>query len=102
MTHAAVYGTGSWGTAFAAVLADAGTTVRMWGRRPEVVAQVNAGVNEDYLPELRLPATVTATSDPAEAADGADVVVLAVPSQTLRDNLARWGTCSRGTPRSCP
>ncbi|HEX6917665.1 MAG TPA: NAD(P)H-dependent glycerol-3-phosphate dehydrogenase [Phycicoccus sp.] len=91
MTHAAVYGTGSWGTAFAAVLADAGTTVRMWGRRPEVVAQVNAGVNEDYLPELRLPATVTATSDPAEAADGADVVVLAVPSQTLRDNLARWG-----------
>jgi glycerol-3-phosphate dehydrogenase (NAD(P)+) len=91
VTHAAVYGTGSWGTAFAAVLADAGTTVRMWGRRPEVVAQVNAGVNEDYLPELRLPSTVTATNDPAEAADGADVVVLAVPSQTLRDNLGRWG-----------
>jgi glycerol-3-phosphate dehydrogenase (NAD(P)+) len=91
VTHAAVYGTGSWGTAFAAVLADAGTTVRMWGRRPEVVAQVNAGVNEDYLPELRLPSTVTATSDPGEAAEGADVVVLAVPSQTLRDNLSHWG-----------
>ncbi len=91
MTHAAVYGTGSWGTAFAAVLADAGTTVRMWGRRPEVVAQVNAGTNEEYLPELRLPRTVTATEDPAEAADGADVVVLAVPSQTLRANLIAWG-----------
>lgn len=92
MSRAAVYGTGSWGTAFAAVLADAGTPVTMWGRRAEVVEQVNAGVNEDYLPELRLPDTVRATSDPAEAAEGADVVVLAVPSQTLRDNLAAWGS----------
>src|SRR5688500_18701675 len=91
MTSAAVYGTGSWGTAFASVLADAGTTVTMWGRRPEVVAQINAGCNEDYLPELRLPSTVRATTDPAEAGAGADVVVLAVPSQTLRDNLIAWG-----------
>ncbi len=90
MTHAAVYGTGSWGTAFAAVMADAGTTVTMWGRRAEVVAQVNAGVNEDYLPELRLPPIVTATTDPEEAAAGADLVVLAVPSQTLRTNLGEW------------
>jgi glycerol-3-phosphate dehydrogenase (NAD(P)+) len=92
VSRAAVYGTGSWGTAFAAVLADAGTPVTMWGRREEVVAQVNAGVNEDYLPELRLPDTVRATTDPAEAAEGADVVVLAVPSQTLRDNLGAWGS----------
>ncbi len=91
MTSAAVYGTGSWGTAFASVLADAGTTVTMWGRRPEVVAQINAGCNEDYLPELRLHRSVRATTDPAEAAAGADVVVLAVPSQTLRDNLGAWG-----------
>ena len=91
VSRAAVYGTGSWGTAFAAVLADAGTPVTMWGRRDEVVAQINAGVNEDYLPELRLPDTVRATTDPAEAAEGADVVVLAVPSQTLRDNLGGVG-----------
>jgi glycerol-3-phosphate dehydrogenase (NAD(P)+) len=91
MTTAAVYGTGSWGTAFAAVLADAGTTVRMWGRRAEVVEQINAGANDDYLPELPLPKGISATSDPAEAAEGADIVVLAVPSQTLRDNLGAWG-----------
>ncbi len=99
MTHAAVYGTGSWGTAFAAVLADAGTSVRMWGRRDEVVAQINAGTNEDYLPELRLPSTVTATNDPEEAAAGADIVVLAIPSQTLRTNLADWaGLLPRDAP----
>ncbi|WP_299441597.1 NAD(P)H-dependent glycerol-3-phosphate dehydrogenase [uncultured Phycicoccus sp.] len=96
MSRAAVYGTGSWGTAFAAVLADAGTPVTMWGRRAEVVDAINAGVNEEYLPELRLPDTVRATTDPAEAAAGADVVVLAVPSQTLRDNLTAWGSVLPG------
>jgi glycerol-3-phosphate dehydrogenase (NAD(P)+) len=92
MSRAAVFGTGSWGTAFAAVLADAGTPVTMWGRRAEMVEQINAKVNRDYLPDLRLPELVRATSNPAEAVDGADIVVLAVPSQTLRQNLAGWGS----------
>ena len=92
MTTAAVFGTGSWGTAFSAVLADAGTHVRMWGRRPEVVAQINAGSNEDYLPGIRLPQGIAATTDPSEAAADADIVVLAVPSQTLRANLQTWSS----------
>jgi glycerol-3-phosphate dehydrogenase (NAD(P)+) len=91
MTTAAVFGTGSWGTAYAAVLADGGTSVRMWGRRQAVVDQINAGSNEDYLPGIPLPAGITATADPAEAADGADIIVLALPSQTLRANLGDWG-----------
>ena len=91
MTTAAVFGTGSWGTADAAVLADSGTSVRMWGRRQAVVDQINAGSNEDYLPGIPLPTGITATADPAEAAEGADIVVLAVPSQTLRANLSDWG-----------
>jgi glycerol-3-phosphate dehydrogenase (NAD(P)+) len=92
VTTAAVFGTGSWGTAFSAVLADSGTTVRMWGRRPELVEQINAGSNEDYLPGIRLPRGISATTDPAEAARGADIVVLAVPSQKLRDNLEGWAS----------
>ena len=92
MTTAAVFGTGSWGTAFSAVLADSGTTVRMWGRRPELVEQINAGSNEDYLPGIRLPRGISATTDPAEAAASADIVVLAVPSQKLRANLERWAS----------
>jgi glycerol-3-phosphate dehydrogenase (NAD(P)+) len=91
MTRVAVFGTGSWGTAFAAVLADAGSQVRMWGRRAELVDQINrTHVNVDYLPDLLLPVGVTATTDPQEAVDGVDVVVLAVPSQMLRANLERW------------
>ncbi|MEP6855256.1 MAG: NAD(P)H-dependent glycerol-3-phosphate dehydrogenase [Pedococcus sp.] len=90
MTRAAVFGTGSWGTAYAAVLADGGTPVTMWGRRQEMVDQINAGSNEDYLPGISLPKGIRATTDPAEATAGADIVVLAVPSQTLRANLAAW------------
>jgi glycerol-3-phosphate dehydrogenase (NAD(P)+) len=87
----AVYGTGSWGTAFAMVLADAGCQVSLWGRRPELVAAINATrTNPDYFPGLELPAAVTATADPAEAAADAEFVILAVPSQSLRANLAEW------------
>ncbi|MCY0941251.1 MULTISPECIES: NAD(P)H-dependent glycerol-3-phosphate dehydrogenase [Streptomyces] len=88
---AAVYGTGSWGTAFGMVLADAGCEVTLWGRRQELVDAVNTGrTNPDYLPGVALPENLRATTDPAEAAAGADFTVLAVPSQTLRGNLASW------------
>lgn len=88
--RAAVMGTGSWGTAYAATLADAGTDVVMWGRRSESVDQINAGCNADYLPAIALPAGIRATVDPREAMGEADIVVLAVPSQTLRANLESW------------
>ncbi|MFD4741915.1 NAD(P)H-dependent glycerol-3-phosphate dehydrogenase [Streptomyces virginiae] len=88
---ATVFGTGSWGTAFAIVLADAGCEVTLWGRRQEVVDSINTGrTNPDYFPGVELPANLRATTDPAEAAAGADFTVLAVPSQTLRENLAAW------------
>jgi glycerol-3-phosphate dehydrogenase (NAD(P)+) len=87
----AVLGAGSWGTAFAKVMADAGREVRLWARRPEVAASVNERhTNPDYMPGIALPALLTATADPAAALDGADAVVFAVPSQTLRANLERW------------
>src|SRR5215217_4047743 len=91
MAQTAVMGAGSWGTAFAMVLADAGNDVRLWGRRPELCEAINTKhENPDYLPGIALPREITATHDPAEAMAGAEVVVLAVPSQQLRDNLEAW------------
>ena len=88
---AVVLGAGSWGTAFAKILADAGRKVVIWARRPEVAASIrDHGMNPDYLPNIRLPDSVTATTDALEALHGADLIVLAVPSQTLRDNLKAW------------
>ncbi|GAA5062389.1 NAD(P)H-dependent glycerol-3-phosphate dehydrogenase [Nocardia callitridis] len=90
MTTAAVLGAGSWGTAFAKVLADAGTDVTMWARRPEVAESLSTHHrNPDYLSDIPLP-PIAATHDPAVALAGADIVVLAVPSQSLRTNLTAW------------
>jgi glycerol-3-phosphate dehydrogenase (NAD(P)+) len=98
MTRAAVLGTGSWGTAFGKVLADAGTDVVLWARRPELAAAVREQhENRDYLPGVVLPDNLTATDDATEAVRDAEFVVLAVPSQSLRDNLgAVASSLSRG------
>ncbi len=93
----AVCGTGSWGTAFGSLLADNGALVRMWGKFPDEVADIQRDHRSTrYLPDLELPDTVTATTDPFEALDGADIAVLAVPAQTLRDNLTEWGSALAG------
>ncbi|MEI2669697.1 MAG: NAD(P)H-dependent glycerol-3-phosphate dehydrogenase [Marmoricola sp.] len=91
MSKVAVFGSGSWGTAFSLVLADAGNEVTMWARRQGVCDTINeTHQNTDYLPGIDLPQAITATHDPQQAAAGAEYVVLAVPSQTLRENLTEW------------
>lgn len=88
---AAVLGGGSWGTTFAQVLCDAGTPVTLYCREPVLAEQINAThVSQRYLPGISLPASLCATADPAEALAGADLVVLAIPSQSLRQNLVHW------------
>jgi glycerol-3-phosphate dehydrogenase (NAD(P)+) len=90
--QAAVMGLGSWGTAFALVLADAGHDVCIWGRSAATVdAVVATRRNVAFHPDLELPSSITAVSDPREALAGADLVVLAVPAQSLRANLHAWG-----------
>ena len=87
--RAAVLGTGAWGTTFAAVLADAGCDVVLWGRSPEVCAEITAHhTNTRRLPGIDLPTGVRATTDAADALDSVDLVVIAVPSQSARETLA--------------
>jgi glycerol-3-phosphate dehydrogenase (NAD(P)+) len=87
----AVMGSGSWGTAFALVVSDAGNHVTLWARRPQLADMINIEHrNPDYFPDLQLPASLKAVSDPQQAMAGADFVVLAVPAQALRSNLSQW------------
>lgn len=84
-------GAGSWGTTVAKVFADAGNEVRLWARRAEVAEDVRDNHrNSAYLGDIELPAAMTGTTDPAEALNGAEIVVLGVPSQSLRENLQNW------------
>ncbi len=91
MTRAAVMGSGSWGTAYAMVLADAGTEVALWGKDDAVIQDVNQRhTNAKYHPGIELPRAIWATTDAEQALADVDVVVLAIPSQVLRDNLTGW------------
>ena len=91
MARVAVFGAGSWGTAFSLVLADAGNDVMLWARREELCAEINdRHTNETYLSDLELPPSISATHDPEKAVAGADAVIFAVPSQTFRENLVEW------------
>jgi glycerol-3-phosphate dehydrogenase (NAD(P)+) len=80
----AVVGAGSWGTAVAAIAATNSPTV-LWARNPDLAECIDARhENPEYLPGIRLPASLRATASIDEACEGADVVVLGVPSHGFR------------------
>jgi glycerol-3-phosphate dehydrogenase (NAD(P)+) len=85
-----VVGAGAWGTAFAIHLARLGRPVVLVPRRPEQAKALNAvRENLDYLPGVVLPPGLTITSDLAQGLAGVDVVLLACPSQAMRDTCQR-------------
>ncbi len=91
MSKITVFGTGQWGSVMAQVLSDAGNHVLMWGRNQSVVDEINtAHTNSRYLDSNSLPNGVNATSDLAQAFDYSSIYVLAIPAQTLRENLHAW------------
>jgi glycerol-3-phosphate dehydrogenase (NAD(P)+) len=80
-----VLGAGSWGTALASVLASKGYPVVLWGRDAPVVDSITARhENTRYLPGVTLPPSLTATTHLARALEGAELVVVAVPSFATR------------------
>src|SRR3984885_9711560 len=89
--RAAVMGAGSWGTTFAQVLCDAGTSTVLYARRPSQAKAIGElHENPDYLPGITLTSVLSATSDPAAALDGADLVAFAGPAPSLGSNLLEW------------
>lgn len=85
----AVIGAGSWGTALALVLAEAGHEVVLWARTPEVARAINEEHrNPRYLSDYRLPSAIRATADYACACEGAEAVVIVTPSAALRSVAA--------------
>ena len=91
MTQVTVLGTGAWGTTLAQVLCDAGHEVLMWGRNAEVVEEINSSrSNHKFLPGIYLPENLRATTDVEAAFQFGEALVLAVPAQSLRENLRAW------------
>ena len=86
-----VLGTGAWGTTLAQIIIDAGHEVLLWGRNSSVVDEINAlHKNQKFLPGIKLPEQVRATTDLTAALEFSDVIIVAIPAQTLRENLKVW------------
>lgn len=87
-TRITVLGAGAWGTALAAALARNGLGVTLWGRDADNIAAIRQRhENARYLPGLALPAAIDATTDLGRALGGADALLYATPSHTLRTLL---------------
>lgn len=82
----AVLGGGSFGTAIANIMANNGHQLTLWLRNDERAEEINQQHrNSAYLPDYPLNKTLTASTDLAESVSGADIVFMAVPSQSCRD-----------------
>lgn len=81
----AVLGTGSWGTALAKVLADNNHQVRIWGRNAQVIEEINQHhVNTMYIKKGEIPENISASSDVSYVLDQAQMIVIVVPTQAIR------------------
>src|SRR5687767_15954111 len=89
MANVAVIGTTSWGTTLAVLLGRNGNEVLLWARSPEEAqALESARENKRHRPGLAFPAALSVTADASRLGE-ADFVVVAVPSASLRGNLAQ-------------
>jgi glycerol-3-phosphate dehydrogenase (NAD(P)+) len=103
----AILGAGSWGTALAALWAQDGRDIVLWGHNAERIARSKASrENSDYLPGVQLQGNIRLTSDIADCA-GSGLVVFVVPSKAFRQiaqllaqtNLAKGAvllSCTKG------
>jgi len=90
MAKVGVVGTTSWGTTLATVLAQDGQSVTLWARTPNEAELFNRDrENKRFLPNVKFPTNLHVTSSADEAFSDADLVLIVVPSSTLRDNVRR-------------
>lgn len=85
--HVTVLGSGSWGTTVASMAAG-NTPTTIWARDAAVAEEIRRSrTNSRYLGDHRLPSSLDATSDLAQAVERADVLVVGVPTQGIREVL---------------
>lgn len=85
-----VLGDGGWGTTLAILLHNKGNSVSLWGAFPEYVAYLKQKrINKQFLSGVRIPRTLEITADLKIATEFRDLIVLAIPSQYMRQILKR-------------
>jgi glycerol-3-phosphate dehydrogenase (NAD(P)+) len=88
-----VLGAGAWGTALAKVLHENGNAVTLWDKDADLLAHIQRGQNEKYLPKIELPKDWKTEIDFAKAVGGTECVVMAIPSQAFREVATKLKNC---------
>ncbi len=96
LTPTLVIGAGAWGTALAMAIARNKHPVMLWGRNPELIAEMQqAGCNQRYLPDIPFPESLSLVTDLAEAVSQANHILVSIPSvafsamlKTIQPHLA--------------
>lgn len=86
MSHITVFGTGSFGSALANVLAENGHNVLMWGKNQTTINEINTHhTNKSYLKEAQLDSSIKATTNLEEAVHYSDIFIIALPTKAIRE-----------------
>lgn len=81
-------GGGSWGTALAILLSKKGYNVDLWLRNKKQIEEINLSrENVKYLPGVIIPTNVNVTNDLEEVISNKDILILSVPSHSVREVL---------------
>ena len=94
----AVLGSGTWGIALARVLFLNGHSVTVWSKFPEEAGLLDRTREAKNLPGVHIPEGIRFTADPAEAAEGADYLLMAVPSIFVRDTAGLFAGFLKNDP----
>ena len=100
MNRTTIIGDGAWGTALALLLHSKGCSIKIWGYFPDYIEeQREKRENYKFLPGVKIPGDINYTADLAEAAEGAELFVCAVPTQFIRSVFKKF---SPHYPRGVP
>ncbi|SMO69590.1 NAD(P)H-dependent glycerol-3-phosphate dehydrogenase [Gracilimonas mengyeensis] len=92
-----IIGAGSFGTALAMVLDQAGNNVQIWAREPEVAQGINENhINPSYLSDIKIPETIKAYNNLEQCLQSQDIILFATPSHALRDVANKLKPCLDG------
>jgi glycerol-3-phosphate dehydrogenase (NAD(P)+) len=84
----AVLGAGAWGTALSLLLAQQGDEISLWSHRvADGDTMQKDRENHRYLPGFSLPDNITVNGHLAKCLEGADGILMAVPSHAFREVL---------------
>ena len=109
MNKIGIMGSGAFGTGLAATLAKANNNVVLWGRNSDHIKNINStNMNARYLPNIKLPNNIYATSDFSDL-NSVDALLMVAPAQYLRETLKSFDlknlncpliVCSKGIEKS--